>query len=127
MYVAISRVLVLYWGLHWHQGACLKDSRRFELVVQPRIQKLDSVPLSAYFDRTIVKHLSGGSCQYQSIYRNCLRCGDGDMSAEFGSAKSAIWCCGVLDFIMAGSSLLLLLNLFILLRSFFLIFAFMLS
>ena len=30
------------------------------------------------------------------------------MSAEFGSAKSAMWWCGVLDSIMAGSSLLLL-------------------
>ena len=45
------------------------------------------------------------------LYRNCPRCGDGDVSAEFGSAKSAMWWwCGVLDSIMAGSSLLLLLN-----------------
>ena len=45
---------------------------------------------------------SGGSLSNQSIYRNCPRCGDGDVSAEFGSAKSATRWCGVLDSVMAG-------------------------
>ena len=42
------------------------------------------------------KQLSGGSFSiYMYMYRNCPRCGDGNVSAEFGSAKSAMWWCGV--------------------------------
>ena len=49
-----------------------------------------------------------GHCQYQSNYRNYPRCGDGDVSPEFGSDKSAMWLCGALDSTMAVLSLLLL-------------------
>ena len=42
------------------------------------------------------KQLSGGSLSISILYRNCPRCGDDHVSAEFGSAMSEIRWYGVL-------------------------------